>query len=91
MSNHCCSQMQNNLAKTHNSLQYNGKFREYGIKVDDGGTSVILITYCPWCAQKLPMSLRDEWFDLIDKLGLDISSELSSERLTESWWKSRGR
>lgn len=26
----------------------------YGIPIHDGGTSVIVIKYCPWCGQQLP-------------------------------------
>jgi hypothetical protein len=26
----------------------------YGIMVHDGGTSMIVIAYCPWCGTKLP-------------------------------------
>ena len=41
-------------------MNYNDVFDEYGIPVYDGGTSVILIEYCPWCGSKLPSSKRDQ-------------------------------
>jgi hypothetical protein len=28
--------------------------RTYGLMVHDGGASVIVISYCPWCGIKLP-------------------------------------
>jgi hypothetical protein len=35
------------------------KFNEYLIPVHDGGSSGILIRYCPWCGKRLPDSTRD--------------------------------
>jgi hypothetical protein len=26
----------------------------YGLMIHDGGNSVIVISYCPWCGAKLP-------------------------------------
>jgi hypothetical protein len=37
---------------------YNKKYKEYGIIVHDGGTSSVLILYCPWCGTELPESKR---------------------------------
>lgn len=34
--------------------------REYPIPVHDGGSSGIIIAYCPRCGAKLPPSRRDE-------------------------------
>lgn len=58
---------------------------EFGIQVLDGGTSSIGLTFCPWCGQKLPSSLRDAWFDEMDRLGIGpfgehIPAEFSDER-----------
>ena len=47
------------------------KFREYGVQVLDGGTSFLALSFCPWCATKLPSSLRDQWFDEMERLGVD--------------------
>src|SRR5262245_23164259 len=41
-------------------VTYNKKHNEYGIIIHDGGTSYVLILYCPWCGTKLPESLRGE-------------------------------
>lgn len=32
--------------------------REYGLLIHDGGASMSVINYCPWCGAKLPESLR---------------------------------
>ncbi|MFB3887759.1 MAG: hypothetical protein ACE144_21275 [Thermodesulfobacteriota bacterium] len=34
------------------------KYNEYLIPVHDGGSSGILIWYCPWCGKRLPESKR---------------------------------
>jgi hypothetical protein len=44
-------------------IVYVEKFNEYGLKICDGGSSNILIEFCPWCGEKLPNSKREEWFD----------------------------
>jgi len=33
---------------------------EYGIRVHDGGSSIIRIAFCPWCGTRLPRPRRDE-------------------------------
>ncbi len=78
------------LAHEDEPLSYNAKFREYGIRVADGGSSYITIKHCPWCGTSLPFSLRDQWRQEIASLGLepeqvDSSSDLASDR----WWRSR--
>jgi hypothetical protein len=29
------------------------------------------IEYCPWCGARLPSSLRDEYFERLEQLGLE--------------------
>lgn len=87
---HCCKEMENFLQVTSLPIKYNPKFREYSLEVSDGGSSKQQIQYCPWCGNKLPSSLRDAWFDILDDLGLEPdSSNLSEELRTDSWWKQR--
>jgi hypothetical protein len=65
-------------------------FREYGLLVHDGGESIIVIEYCPWCGVRLPESLRDEWFDQLEGLGVDPDCENVPEAfLIDAWWRSR--
>lgn len=40
-------------------IAYNAKFREYGMRVLDGGTSVIQLIFCPLCGQRLQRA--SEW------------------------------
>jgi hypothetical protein len=72
------------------ALDYVPKFREYGIKVLDGGSSYILISFCPWCGRKLPGRLRDAWFDEVERLGMNMDHPaLPLELLSDEWWRKR--
>jgi hypothetical protein len=67
---------------------YNSKFDEYGIKIMDGGSSSIEINYCPWCGERLPNSRRDEWFDILEKLGIDPwGGDVPEIFRTDEWYK----
>ena len=67
---HCCERMEEALrfdCSQHadvfecpdSLVYYSGGSNEYGLIVHDGGTSYIVIGYCPWCGGKLPESQRD--------------------------------
>lgn len=86
MSKHCCKDIQNRSTLNcdlHSDeyecpdvlISYIEKFDEYGIIIHDGGSSSISIDYCPFCGTKLPESKRDMWFDELEVLGYDDSSE----------------
>jgi hypothetical protein len=70
-------------------IQYSPKLREYGLIVHDGGCSSILIAFCPWCGAKLPESLRDRWFDELERLGIDpVHDEVPETHRSSTWWES---
>jgi hypothetical protein len=69
-------------------IVYIPKFREYGVKVLDGGTSFLEINYCPWCGNKLPESLRDEWFEILDSLDIDPAADEIPEKFLNDHWYS---
>lgn len=88
MSEHCCDLMDHYLGDTETAIVYLNKFREYGVPVLDGGSSFICIEFCPWCGKKLPASLRDEWFALLEKRAIDPDDlKIPAEYLTDRWWK----
>ena len=88
MGDHCCKMMSTNLETGETAIRYSPKFREYGIPVLDDGDSYIVIAHCPWCGSQLPTSLRDRWFEQLEKLGLDIDDPRMPEALrTDEWWK----
>jgi hypothetical protein len=69
MEQHCCEDLRREAERTCDQhpdrfacpdclIHYSPKFREYGLIVHDGGTSFIVIRYCPWCGTRLPESSR---------------------------------
>ena len=87
---HCCQNIAATLTERESSLVYIPKFREYGLRVLDGGSSYILVVFCPWCGARLPASLRYAWFDALEAMGLERgSADLPAAYLDDSWWKGR--
>ena len=84
----CCEMMSFHLSNEDQTIHYSRRFREYGIPVCDGSSSVITISFCPWCGAKLPGSLSEAWFDKLDELGLEPSDDIPIELTTDEWWKS---
>jgi hypothetical protein len=93
---HCCEAMTRQVdwhCDTHADrydcsdalISFTAKFREYGLIIHDGGTSSIIISYCPWCGARLPESQRDRWFDEMDRRGInpwtsDVPAEFEDDR-----------
>lgn len=73
-------------------IYYSSKFNEYGIPIYDGEngipTSYILINNCPWCGKLLPDSKRDEWFEILEKLGYDdpFDENIPQKFKTSEWY-----
>lgn len=85
----CCSELSNAIASSETSLCYVPKFREYGISVLDGGSSYLIIEFCPFCGKTLPGSLRSEWFSHVEELDLEPNewdSKLPEKFKTDAWW-----
>lgn len=92
MCQHCCDELKFHLENREVAIIYVPEFREYGIKIMDmdGGISFQEIYYCPWCGQKLPPSLRDQWFDQIEALGYEWGdSNIPARYLSDEWWRER--
>lgn len=97
---HCCELMELFLHKEHIPLYYSPILREYVIdKVDIAESKEIEqnIFYCPWCAGKLPVSLRREFFNILEEEydiepHVDIlkNENLPEEFQSDAWWKKRG-
>jgi hypothetical protein len=85
---HACADMEHTLAEADYPLIYYDKFREYGIRILDGGSSFVLINFCPFCGIALPPSLRDEWFARLDKLGIEPEDpHVPPEMKSGTWWR----
>lgn len=86
---HCCNKIEKLLREGEVAIRFNEKFREYSLTIVDGGTSGQLIAYCPWCGQSLKGSLRDTWFDEIEKLGFTDPKDpnIPIQYRTDKWWR----
>ncbi len=71
---------------------YIEEFREFGIPVCDGGSSFIVVKYCPWCGAKFPKPLRDLWYARLDEMGIDPDEEnrVPEEMKSDLWWRKGG-
>ncbi len=96
----CCERMQ--LAATYECkdchdkwqcgdqlIHYDLVFDEYGLIIHDGGASYILIEYCPWCGDKLPVSKRDRWFDELEDLGFNdpVDKDIPEKYKSNAWYE----
>jgi hypothetical protein len=77
------------------SVMWIPKFREYGLQ-DKNSTSYLPMHYCFNCGTALPESLRNLWFDILEKeyglespLGND-KKKVPAEFQTDEWWKKKG-
>jgi len=85
---HCCREMERHLSDPAVPVEYDPRFREYGLTVWNGGSATQLLTFCPWCGVRLPSSLRDQWFDRLEKLGLEPEdTTIPLELTTDKWWR----
>lgn len=85
---HCCKAMCTFLAEGSVSIIYWPHFREYGIRLVDQ-EAIQGIAYCPWCGSKLPTSLRNARFDILEQLGYPAGAKkIPSEFKSDEWWKS---
>jgi len=94
---HCCEYMARVLQEKKVNIGYGPCYREYFVSHKNSSTDGNLLLYCPWCAKKLPNSVRDEWFEILEKeYGLDDPWGFEQEKLipeeftTDEWWKKRG-
>ena len=98
---HCCERMQAEVEQRcpdhpgrHDCpdalISYVSKFREYRLIVHDGGSSSVLIAYCPWCGAALPTSVRSQWFDTVEALGIDPwNDDVPAEFEDGTWLEGR--
>jgi hypothetical protein len=86
---HRCDRHEDVLTCPDALVLFTARFREYGLIVHDGGGSSVGIAFCPWCGRRLPESLRDRWFDELERRGIDpwtdqIPAEFEDDRWLES-------
>jgi hypothetical protein len=91
---HCCQSMDEYLTDRDIAINYTPEFREYGVPVLDGGSSSILLRFCPWCGKEFPTSVRASWFEMLESLGYPDpwtgDQRIPEEYRSDVWWKSKG-
>ena len=99
MTKHCCSTMDSVTSlncEQHDEYScpdvliiYDEVFDEYGISIKDGGGSVSIIHFCPYCGTKLPESKRDLWFDTLEAMGFDdpTDQDIPEKFNTSAWYR----
>lgn len=65
--NFCCETLVLNLKEKRTYIGYNEVFREIYLNRSDTRSVITIIFFCPWCGSKLPNSLRDKFFDTLEK------------------------
>lgn len=99
---HCCDEMRASLSSNCSDhpdrfvcpdalIDYTPKFDEYGLIIHDGGESVRLIRFCPFCGAALPASKRDLWFGTLEARGIDPDGGAVPDAfMTDRWWRDAG-
>lgn len=92
---YCCTTMVQSVDDPEVPISYHSVFREYSLDLNFPASK--RIDYCPWCSTKLPSSVRNNFFDIleheykIDDGILEIFSNkwLPEEFKSDIWWKKR--
>jgi hypothetical protein len=84
----------NHFLEIGRNVGYDDAKREYFIVVKrlGRGSSIIhAISFCPVCGRKFPPSLRHEWFDRLEELGIDpFVDPIPSSYVDGTWWRTDG-
>jgi len=99
---HMCDMMKQSLEVYDDMTAYLPQTREYGIRildldkpVDYQPIRIMPFHYCPWCGDKLPSSLREEWETRLKAEGLEpddpcVPTNLPEHWGTDQWWRAEG-
>ena len=94
---HCCKALESMLSDPRSMIVYNRKFNEYGA-VFKRSTAYMTMDFCCFCGKQFPLSLRDTWFEVLEKdYGIEASismtkqekKQVPAEFFTDEWWKKR--
>lgn len=87
-SEHRCERFEHALLDPDVPIDYYDVYREVTIKVLDGGSSGLLLSFCPFCGWRFPDSLRDEWFDRLEELGIEPEDPMLPLAMrSNAWWQ----
>lgn len=84
------SELFRHLEKGNVPLIYLPKHRTFGIKVKDS-EAFHVIDFCPWTGMKLPKRLDEEYFEILDQLGIEPyeHDKIPDDMKSEEWWIKR--
>jgi hypothetical protein len=70
-------------------IAYSPQFDEYGLMIHDGGTSRVLIAFCPFCGSRLPQSKRERWFAELERRGVHDpwAEPVPAGFESDEWWR----
>jgi hypothetical protein len=85
---HCCEQMETQIEN--GLVLYEERYDDYSLLVRDHGEMMVVqqIWYCPWCAKKLPKSMRHQWFHELEAMDIDPFDDPVPERYKTKEWRS---
>jgi hypothetical protein len=94
---YCCDTMDFHLTTESEELvEYKTMNRKYSLKMfkSSYGTHQPIV-FCPWCSEKLPKDLNQEWEYILEKeYGIKEpgfnQDKIPPEFKTDEWWKKRG-
>jgi hypothetical protein len=66
---------------------YDPRFAEYGMIIHDGGASYIVLGFCPWCGRRLPPSYREQWFEELERRGIDPHEDDLPSAFEDDTWR----
>ena len=97
---HSCRMMSTMVADPRFAVRYTPRDRSYAIEERGdhapGDLRVVQrIDFCPWCGERLPTDLSEQWWDAVDRvtggayeLGDPLTS-LPEQYRTDAWWRGR--
>ena len=91
---YCCGALDYQIESSFCPVKYNDQWREYSIR-DFKSTSLSLMMFCPNCGTRLPSSLRNDWFEILEKeYNLEDpddedKKQVPKEFLSDEWWRKR--
>ena len=95
----CCNAMNKYIHEPGVQVFYDEVIRYYYIPILRNNKIVLHqgLIYCPWCGSKLPSSLSEEYYDILEKeYGLDNNAidghpeKIPVEFKSDEWWIKRG-
>lgn len=92
---YCCNTLKQNITDERIQIFYDKKFREYYIWGNKERTVWQILDFCPFCGNKFPNSLRNEWYDILeDEFKIEDPCNTESNKiphsfLSDTWWKKR--